>query len=70
MEKVKVYIQYVMLWEFKIYKNPTETVKNISCVYGQGVITDRQVRDWFTKFHSGDMSLRNEPRPGRSTNLN
>ena len=40
MEELKVHIQYVILWEFKINKNPTETAKKISCVYGQSIISD------------------------------
>ena len=69
MEDLKVHIRHVMLWEFKNNKNATETAKKICSVYGQGVITDRQVRNWFSKFRSGDTSLRDEPRPGRSSDL-
>ena len=43
MEKLKVHIRHVMLWEFKNNKNATETAQKISCVYGQDVITKRQV---------------------------
>ena len=40
-----MHIRHVMLWEFKTNKTPKETAKNISTVYGQGVVTDRQVRN-------------------------
>ena len=49
-----------MLWEFKNNKNVSEVAEKISCVYGQRVIIDRQLRNWFLKFCSGDTSLRNE----------
>ena len=52
MEKLKVHIWHVMC-EFKINKNTTEIAKKI-CVSGQVVITDRQVRNWFSKFCSTD----------------
>ena len=52
--------------ELKINKNATETTKKISCVYGQSVITD-QVPNWFSKFRSGDTSMRGEYWPGCSS---
>ena len=42
-----------MLWENN--ENATKTAEKISSVYGQGVITDGQVQNWFTKFPSGDI---------------
>ena len=49
--------------------NDTETAQKICSFYGQGVITDRQIRNWFLKFCYGDRSLRNEPRWRRSSGL-
>ena len=63
-----MYIQYVM-WQFKNYKNAVETAKKISSVYGQDVITDCQVCNWFSKFPSSDTSMRHELRPGCSSDL-
>ena len=57
-----------MLWEFKNNKNATKTTKKISSVCSQDFITDRLVWNWFLKFHFGDTSLRDEPRPGPSSN--
>ena len=36
-------------------------------MYGEGTITDQAVRNWFVKFRSGDTSLKDESRPGRSS---
>ena len=36
-------------------------------MYGEGTITDRAMRIWFVKFRSADMSLKDEPKPGRSS---
>ena len=41
----------------------------MSSVYDQDVINNCQVRNWFSKSHFRDMSLRDEPRPGYSSNL-
>ena len=57
-----MHIQHVMLWEFKNNKNAMETAMNICSAYGQGVVTGSQVQNWFSKFHSGDASLKDEPR--------
>ena len=48
-------------------KNAKETNKKSFSVYG--FITDRQVRNWFSKFRSDDTSLWNEPRPRCSLDL-
>ena len=59
-----------MLWEFKNNKHETKTVENVCSVYGEGVITDRIVRNWFSKFRSDDISLRDDSRRGWSLDLN
>ena len=69
MAELKVHIQHLMLWELMNNKSATKTAKKISSVYGQRVITDCKVRNWFSKFHSGVTSLRDEPRPGCSSDL-
>ena len=49
-------------------KNARETAKKICSVYGQFIINDSPTRNWILKFHLCNTSLRNEPRPGRSSN--
>ena len=43
--------------------------QKISSVYGHGVIIDHQVWNWFSKFYSSDNLLRDEARPGHSSDL-
>ena len=50
-------------------KSARETAKKICSVYGQGIITNYQVKNWFSKFSSDDISLRDEPKPGYSSDL-
>ena len=61
MKELIEHIWQVMLWEFKNNKNFTETAHKIPSVYGQDVITDCWVQNWFSKFCSDDTSLRDEP---------
>ena len=49
-----------MFLKFKNNTNFIETVKKISSVKGQRVITDHSVQNGFSKFCSGDISLRND----------
>ena len=60
-DELKVNIWLVRLWNFKNNKN-TGKVK-ISSVYGKDAITDYLVWNLFSKFNSGNISLRDEPRP-------
>ena len=66
MVEIKVHIRHFILWEFKNNKDTTETAKE-TCS-GQGVITNYQVWNCFSKFRSGDSSLKNESRQGHSLN--
>ncbi|XP_015181327.1 PREDICTED: histone-lysine N-methyltransferase SETMAR-like [Polistes dominula] len=69
MESQKVHIRHVMLWEFKQGNSAKVTAEKICRVYGEGLITDRAVRNWFVKFRSGDMTLKDEPRAGRPSDF-
>ena len=44
-----MHIQRIKLREFENNKNATGTANKISNVYSQDVMTDRQVRNWFSK---------------------
>ena len=55
MKELKVHNQHVMK-EMK-NKKSTEIAEKVSSVYGQKIITDYQVRNWFSRFLSGDTSL-------------
>ena len=58
-----------MLWLLKKNKDVTETVKKMSSVNDEGVITDHQVGNWFSKFCSGDTLLRDDLRLERSSDV-
>ena len=70
LEELKVHIRHTMLWEFKNNKKLKKTTENKSSADEQNVISDLQVRKcFFFFFCSGDMSLRDEPRLGRWSDL-
>ena len=69
MEGLKVHIRRAMLREFKQGNNATETAEKICSVYGECTISDRAIQNWFVKFRSEDTSMKDEPRPGRSSDF-
>ena len=69
MEELKVHIWYVMFWKFKNNKNATKSAKKIPSAYGQSVITDHQIWNWFSKICPVDMSLIDETREVYSSDL-
>ncbi|XP_043499976.1 histone-lysine N-methyltransferase SETMAR-like [Polistes fuscatus] len=69
MESQKVQIRNVILREFKKGNSANATAEKICRVYGEGLITDRAVRNCFVKFRSGDVILKYEPRAGHPSNF-
>lgn len=45
------------------------TAEKICNVYDKDLISDHAVRNWFAKFRSGNMTLKNKLRKGRSSDL-
>ena len=69
MVKMKVHIRHVMLWEFKNNETAIEITKRISSIHVKDVINNGKASNCFSKFRSGDTSLKDEPRPGCSLDL-
>ena len=54
-----------MIFSFHNGKNAAQAAKSLRDVYGEETLTDRQCRNWFKKFRSGDFSLKDEERSGQ-----
>ena len=54
-----------MLFYFSKGKNAAQAAKKLRDVYSEEALKDRQCRNWFDKFRSGDLSLEDEQRSGR-----
>ena len=54
-----------MLFYFRKGENAAQVAKKLRNVYGEEALKDRQCRNWFDKFRSGDFSLKEDPRSGR-----
>ncbi|KAF2355772.1 Transposase type 1 [Trinorchestia longiramus] len=62
-------LRLLMLHEFKLGHNASETSVNINRAWGEESTRDRTVRRWFGKFRSGDESLKDEEGRGRLGSL-
>lgn len=62
-------LRLLMLHEFKLGHNASETSANINRAWGEGSTSDRTVRRWFQTFRSGDESLEDEEGRGRACSL-
>ena len=58
MENRKEHYRHILLFYFREGKNGDEALK------------ERQCQNWFDKFRSGDFSLKDEKRSGRSNQSN
>ena len=51
-------------------KNAAQAAKKLRDVYGEKALKDRQCRNWFHKFRSGDFPLKDEQRSARPIEVN
>ncbi|KAK1137994.1 hypothetical protein K0M31_002485 [Melipona bicolor] len=56
---------HFVLYYFRKGKNASQAQKKLCAVYGDEALKERQCRNWFERFRSGDFSLKNAQRSGR-----
>ena len=69
MECKNEYFRHILLFYFRTGKSTSQATKKLRDVYGEEASKDRQCRNWFDKFRSGDFSLKDEQRLGRSNEV-
>ena len=65
MEYKNKHFRHILLFYFRKGKNAAQVAKKLRDMYGEEALKDRQCRNWFDKFRSGDFSLKDEKRSGR-----
>nr|BAO79485.1 transposase [Campsomeris sp. Cas_Ok01] len=65
MEEQDVHFRHILLYYFRKGKNASQAQKKLCAVYGDEALKERQRRNWFERFRSGDFSLKNAQRSGR-----
>ena len=53
---------------FRRGKNPAQAHRKLCGVYGDECLSERQCQNWFARFRSGNLDVKDEPRPGQTIN--
>ena len=56
------HFRHILLYYFRKGKNVVQARKKLYDVYGEKSLTERQCRNWFPSFRSGDFHLNDAPR--------
>ena len=60
-----MHFRHLMLFFYRKGENVTHAANEICAINGEGAVTNRTVRKWFTRFKAGDFNLKYQERPGR-----
>jgi histone-lysine N-methyltransferase SETMAR len=63
------HIRHIIYHEYSRGTTAAQAARNINAVYGEGSITEQTCRTWYNRFRSGDITLGDQPRPGRPSEL-
>ncbi|XP_043604582.1 histone-lysine N-methyltransferase SETMAR-like [Bombus pyrosoma] len=65
MEEQDADFRHILLYYFRKGKNASQAYNKLCAVYGNEALKEKQCQNWFAKFRSGDISLKNAQRFGR-----
>ena len=65
-----MHFRHVFFYEYKKGNNVAWLSKNISATSGEGSLSERTCRKWFTRFRKRNFNLSDESRPSRPSNCN
>lgn len=66
----KPFLRSCMLYDFKSGLKVTESAHRINNAFGANTVSERTIREWFSRFRAGDYNLQDQPRSGRPSELN
>ena len=65
----KLIIRACLLYEFKLGTSASSAFRKLCTAFGEGAVSERTAQNWFQKFRSGNETLEDELRAGRSISL-
>ena len=63
------HIRHIIYHEYSRGTTAAQAARNINAVYGEGSITEQTYRTWYNRFRSGDITIGDQPRPERPSEL-
>ena len=69
MECKNEHFRHIVFFYFRKGKNVAQVAKKLRDVHSKEALKDRQYRNWFYKFSSGQFSLKDEERSGRPNEI-
>ncbi|XP_076753327.1 histone-lysine N-methyltransferase SETMAR-like [Xylocopa sonorina] len=70
MECKNEHFRHILLYYFRKGKNAMQAAKTLCDVYVDEALKERQCQNWFKKFRSGGLSLKDDQRSARPVELN
>ena len=65
-----MHFRHVLFYEYKKGNNVASAFNNICATNGEGFLSERTCRKWFTRFRERNFNLSDESRPGRPSDCN
>ena len=62
-----MHFRYILFYEYIKGNNAASAFKIICATYGEGSLSERICRKWFTRLREGNFNLSDESRPGQSS---
>ena len=69
MEITGGHFRHILLYYFRKGKNAVQARKNLYDVHGEKSLTERQCQNWFARFRSGGLDLKDAPRSRSPTEV-
>ncbi|GFW84946.1 histone-lysine N-methyltransferase SETMAR [Trichonephila clavipes] len=66
----EVHLRHCILYELQKGSNASVACKSLCAVFGKDIVNVRTCQGWFSKFHTGDLSLQERDRSGRQSKIN
>jgi len=54
-----------MLFNYKKGKNAAKTCRKFYEIYGENAVSERRIQEWFARFRSGNLDVKDAPLSGR-----
>ena len=66
----KQQLRFLVLYDFKCGVQAIDSHRRVCLAFGDGIVHQATVYDWYRRFQSGDESLEDKPRSGRPSGVN